>query len=57
MRGDPPNELVLETQNRILWFMIVLFLTVAVNFATSEYKKYQGLLNERARMQYDGRLH
>lgn len=55
MRGDPPNELLLETTNRIWWFIVVLFLTVAVNFLTSEYKKYQLVLNERARLQYDGR--
>lgn len=55
MLRDPPNELLLETQNRIWWFVVALFLTIFVNFLTAEYKKHQLRLNERARETYEGR--
>lgn len=55
MRGDPPNEYLLETTNRIWWFLVCVFFTVAVNFVTREYKNYQEVLNKRAKLMYDGR--
>ncbi len=52
---DPQNELVLDTLNSAWWCAFTLFLTGFVTILHSEYEKYQVVLNERARLEYDGR--